>query len=203
MRGEFARRPIVLTLAVLLGAAACTAEGVRINNVDISQNYRTRELAFFADDRDLRVVVINNPFPELSQEAFSQSVVDSMQGRALGYSAATFSLDPPIEYRPERRIRVLMVFDPQPGLRLVGLCRRETNEPEAVRQQGPRADRIRVLGAYCQGEQTTTRAIGDVPRGADFASTNMDGLVSQMTANLFPIRNDDLDRDCSPFMIAC
>ena len=80
----FARAPLALSLAALLGLAACgNAAGVRINNMDISQNYDQRELGIFAGgDRALRVEVINNPFPEISQEAFAELVVGSMQGRA-------------------------------------------------------------------------------------------------------------------------
>ena len=140
----------------------------------------------------------------MPQETFDQLVVDLMPGRALRYPL-NFSADPQIVYKPERRIRVMMIFDPPPQMRTVSLCRRDDIDTAAVRPPDVAADpnRVRVLGAYCQGEVTATRATGTVPRGVDMASTNLAGLMSQMTQTLFPIEDPNRDRDCRPFILAC
>ncbi len=191
-------------VAAVLGLAAC-ASGVRISNQDITPLYQPNDFGTFAaGDREIRVDVTNNPFPDVPQETFNQLVVDAMPGQALRYPI-NFSADPQVEYRPERRIRVMLVFDPPDRMRTVGLCRLDDIETVAVRPPDVAADpsRVRVLGAYCQGEATVTRATGTVPRGVDVASTNLDGLISQMTQTLFPIYDPDRDDDCPPFEPVC
>ena len=202
-----AHKSAIAGLAALFGLAACTnAAGVRIGSSDISQNYQPEELGIFAaGGRELRVDIINNPFPGIPPDTVDEWVVNSMQGRALGFPV-DFSLDPAAEYKPERRIRVVMVFDPPRSLPSVGLCRRNDLETVAARPPDVAADprRIRVLGAYCQGDSTVTRATGTVPRGVDVASTNLDGLIAQMTMTMFPIDNPHLREDrCPPFIVIC
>ncbi len=194
-------------LLALFGLAACAnAADVRIGSSDISQNYRPYELGIFSGgDRELRVDVINNPFPDVPQETFSALVVNSMPGSALRYPV-NFSVDPAVEYKPERPIRVVMVFDPPKSLPSVGLCRRDDLETAAVRAPEVAADprRVRVLGAYCQGNATVTRATGTALRGADLASTSFDQLIAQMTLTMFPIDNPSLREErCPPFVVVC
>ncbi len=191
------RKPVSTPLAIVFGAAIClaacaNAAGVRISNADYSPVYRPNELSLYAGgDNEIRVDVTNNPFPSVPQEAFEQLVVDLMPGQALRYPI-TFSVDPQVEYDPARRIRVMLVFDPPQQLQSIGLCRRDDIDTAAARPSDVAADpgRIRVLGAYCQGEATVTRATGTMPRGADAESTNLAGLMSQMTQALFR------DKDC-------
>ena len=202
-----AHKSAVASLAALLGLAACTnANGVRIGISDISQNYKPYELGIFSGgDRELRVDVINNPFPNVPQETFSAFVVDSMPGGALRYPV-NFSLDPAVEYKPERQIRVVMVFDPPRSLPSIGLCRRDDLETAAVRPPDVAADprRIRVLGAYCQGDTTVTRATGTALRGVDLASSSFDGLIAQMTLTMFPFDNPSLREErCPPLVVIC
>ena len=201
----FARSALLVGLAAIALSACGNAAGVRVSNIDISQNYKPRQLGLVSGgDRELRVQVLNNPYSEVEQALFDAQVVNFMQGRALGYPV-NFSLNPEVEYKPERRIRVLMVFDPPKSLSTIGICRREDLAAKAATPaEGVDPGRLRVLGAYCRGDLTVTRATATVPRGALLASTNLDGLMSQITSTLFPIRNDNLtDRDCSPFVIVC
>ncbi len=210
MRYPTATLPTLACMAAFLGLVACTnAPGVRINNIDISQQYNPQELGIFSgSNREVRVDVFNNPFPEVSQQEFGDVVVGFMYGRTPGYPVR-FSQNPEVEYRPERRIRVLMVFDPPKSLPSVGLCRRDiqgglTQLASVSADAPPDPTRIRALGAYCQGEQTTTRVIGSAPRGPDLASTNLNAMVGLMTFNMFPIRNPNVDREnCDPFVVVC
>ena len=189
-----------------LGLVACAnAAGVRVSNVDISQQYEPRQLGLISGgEQQLRVDVLNNPFPDVGPAVFDTQVVDLMQGRARGYPV-NFSLNPAVEYKPERRFRVLMVFDPPTSLSTIGICRRDNLAAQAATPaEGADPARLRVLGAYCRGDLTVTRATGTVPRGTQLASTNLDGLMAQMTTSLFPIRNDNLDEgDCPPFVVNC
>lgn len=201
-----ARKPLILAAAAFALSACGNAAGVTVSNIDISQQYRSTELGLFSGgDRELRVNVINNPFEEVPKETFDAEVVNHMQGQARGYPV-DFSLDPAVEYQPERRIRVVMVFDPPRGVGTIGLCRQTDLETKAATPpEGANPDRLRVLGAYCKGDVTVTRATATTPRGTQLASTNIDGLMSQMTSTLFPTRNRNLEDDdgCSPFVPVC
>ncbi len=190
-----------------LGLAACTASGVIIGASDVSVGYRPNELGFVGSgERALRVNVVNNPFPAISNEAVSETVVSSMQGRVPFYPV-NFATEPgEREYRPERRYRVLMIFDPPDDLRSVGLCRRDDIDTAAVRAEGDPADpaRVRVMGAYCQGDRTLTRATGTAPRGAGPTDPTFDALIAQMIRTMFPSRNKELENDdCSRFILRC
>ena len=205
MRIGFAAKPMIAVAALAL-AACGNAAGVVVSNIDVSQNYDPETLGLYSGgDREVRVDVINNPFGDLPQDVFDAEVVNHMQGQARGYPV-DFSLDPAVEYHPERRIRVLMVFDPPRSLHTIGLCRRPDLETVAATPpEGTNPNRMRVLGAFCRGDETVTRATATVPRGVQLASTNIDGLMSQMTSTLFPLRNDNDDDDdnCPPFVITC
>lgn len=201
------RLPSKLAMLLALSLTACTAAGVTIGTSDVSHGYRPNELGFVGSgNRALRVNVVNNPFPAAPNEVVSEAVVASMQGRVPLYPV-NFATEPgEREYRPERRYRVLMIFDPPRGLRSVGLCRRDDLETAAVRAPDDASDpsKVRVLGAYCQGERTLTRATGTAPRGAGPTDPTFDALIAQMTRTMFPSRNRSLENDdCERLVLRC
>ncbi len=52
---------IGIVLTAVLGVAACTSD-VRLTQQEISPSYRPGEFAYAGADRDMRVIVVGNPF---------------------------------------------------------------------------------------------------------------------------------------------
>lgn len=183
-----------LAFAALLPLAACATGGVSLTQQDISAAYSPGEFARAGAGRDLRVVVVGNPFGG-DQAAFEATVTDAMQGQHSG-QRANFTTTPGDSAR--LMYRVMFVFNPPQGTGSARLCR-----PEAVRTQtAPAGDWTVLLGAFCREETLMTRITGRVPGAANAQDPAFRSLVGQVTNGLFP---PDRDRRrnrgrCTPLM---
>ncbi|MBE9553733.1 MAG: hypothetical protein IMF05_09760, partial [Proteobacteria bacterium] len=70
-------------LAAALAVAACAAGGVRLTQQEIAPSYSPGEFAYAGAGRDMRVVVVGNPFGG-DRAVFERAVTDAMQGRHWG-----------------------------------------------------------------------------------------------------------------------
>jgi hypothetical protein len=109
----------------MLLLSACSNQGVRLYGRGSAGGYDAGEFGYAAGGRDLRVIIVGNPFGG-DQAAFGRVVTDAMQGRNLG-PQTNFTTTP----GPSAReiYRVVMVFDPPNGLSADTTCQ---SDPAAL-----------------------------------------------------------------------
>ncbi len=185
--------------AILCAVLAGCAGNVVIGTEYVNASYRNSNTAFIGGGkRQLRVVVEGNPF-NVTDAAFKTAVIDRMQGRNFG-AILNFSTDPTNQYRGGRlNYRVVLLFNPNPDVRSVGLCRRPSVEGATGAAAAP--GRLRVLASYCQGEMTLTR-LAATASATSPADPGFDNLMGQITLALFPTidQNDNDTSDASPLL---
>ena len=183
-----------ISLVTLLSLAACAQGGVTLSQLNVSSSYNPGEFAYGAADRDLRVVIVGNPFGGDSQ-AFGTAVTDAMQGQHFGQHT-NFTTTP----GPEARLayRVVLVFGPPAGMNAARQCREEALAVQTVRTN----DQIELSGAFCRGDNPMTRIRGRVSGAANAQDPAFQALVCQVTNGLFPPdrERDRNGRGCRPWM---
>ena len=110
-----------LAVAALMLVAGCATGGVSLTQQDISASYSPGEFAYAGAGRDLRVVVVGNPFGG-GRAAFESAVTGAMQGRHWG-QAVNFTTMPGANARTS--YRVVLLFGPPATLNAMRLCREE------------------------------------------------------------------------------
>ena len=190
-------RGIGLLAAVVL--AGCAAAGTRVT-ADLGYSYLPDSLGRIASgDRQLRVDIRQKPYA-VPDAVFTDTVVDSMQGRTRG-RVINFSIDPPNPY-PRGNYRTVFLFNPPPESHPRRLCKEDfLNE---VAPQGPLAlaagdaGVVQVEGALCNDNQALSWASGQSTQAPTVNSQGFDQLIAQMTLALFPAQNRNLDdnEDC-------
>ncbi|PWC87796.1 hypothetical protein TSH100_09570 [Azospirillum sp. TSH100] len=172
-----------LLAALLLGAsalAACTNE--RVVASEPTPAYTRSEVAYAANDRDLRVVLHGNPFG-LPPDRFAEKVLPLMQNRVLGVKT-TLTTTPNDTAR--RDYKVVLAFNVAENMLNSALC---TDGPIPT---SPPSGPIVVQGAFCRSGGALTSATGwlDRPQGPD--DPDFRSLISDMTFSLFPSQRSEL-----------
>jgi hypothetical protein len=186
-------RSAVLVVSAVL--SACVSERVTANAP--SSMYTPGEAVYAASDRDLRVVVLGNPFG-MDPQDFGRLVTDNMQGRISGVQTR-FTTAPGQTARPD--YSVVLAFNPAETMVSSTLC---SGQPIPTKPPG---GPIVVQGAFCRGTGflgligqqgfigilgggalTTASGWLDNPRGPDDPAFR--ALVSDMTFALFPSSQD-------------
>lgn len=171
---------IAALLAATAALAACT--GVTVSRVDHANQYNPFEAAAAGGgDRQMRVVVLGNPF-DTPQAELEGAVIAAMQDTNFGVPL-NFALDPanPDTSRP---FRVVMAFNPD-GLRDPGkLC-----EATDVKTASPTDGRVTLMAAFCSKESYLSHAIARAGDVGGTGSKTFGDMIFQLTASLFPSRN--------------
>lgn len=188
LRGPKMRRYLlVLTFALL--AAACTSE-VRLTQQEISPSYRPGEFAYAGADRDMRVIVVGNPFGG-EQEAFEWAVTIKMQGNHWG-PRTNFTATPDASAR--NSYRIVMLFDPPVDMAPARLCRDDPSTLPSINNP----DTTTLFAAFCRERRSLTEIKGSVPRPSGPEDPVFGDLVAEVTNGLFPPdrSHDDSRGDC-------
>lgn len=174
--------------------AACAPGGVMLSMQDIDTAYNPSELAYAGADRDMRVIVVGNPFSG-DQAAFASAVTDAMQGQHWG-QATNFTTTPSGSARD--LYRVVMLFDPPKSLGSGRLCREEAT---GLPSEGS-GDGIVLFGAFCRADKRLTSIRGHMPEASGAQDPAFRSLVAQVTNGLFPPESGQKrSRDrCGPFL---
>lgn len=184
----------ILAIATLTLLAGCAPGGVSLTHQDVSTGYSPGEFAYAGANRDLRVVIVGDPFGG-DRAAFGSAVTDAMQGRHWG-QPANFTTTPGDDARP--LYRVLLLFDPPATLNRMRLCRDE----DSALPTGPAGDGVVLYGAFCRDDRSLTTIRGRIPEATGPDDPAFRELVGQVTNGLFPPDRDrrrDSDR-CPPWM---
>lgn len=166
--------------------AACAAGGVRLTQQEITPTYSPGEFAYVGAGRDLRVVVVGNPFGA-DRAAFETAVTGAMQGRHWG-QRTNFTTTPGPSARA--RYRVVLLFNPPRSLNGARLCH---DDPSILPSQTT-ADGIVLFAAFCRGKRSRTEIKGYVSGAAGPDDPAFRELVGQVTNGLFP-PNRGIDRE--------
>jgi hypothetical protein len=186
-------KPTHLALASLILVAAC-AGSVRLTQLDVASTYDAGEFAYAAAGRDLHVVIVGNPFGG-DQDAFETAVTDAMQGRHWG-QATNFTTTPGDDARLS--FRVVLIFDPPPGMNAARQCREEALAVQTV----PADSQIELSAAFCSGDSARTRIRGRVSGAKGPQDRAFRELVGQVTNGLFPPdRGRNRSNGCPPGII--
>lgn len=177
---------ILLLLAAMAGLAACAGGGVRLTQQEAAPTYSPGEFAYAGAGRDLRVVVLGNPFGG-DPAAFARAVTDAMQGRHWG-QRANFTTEPGPSAR--QRYRVVMLFDPGPGLNRYSLC----DEPAESLPRDAAGEGVTLFAAFCRGKRLRSSIKGYVGAASGTSDPAFRELVGQVTNGLFP-PDRGLDRE--------
>ncbi|MCK5274808.1 MAG: hypothetical protein KAR37_09195 [Alphaproteobacteria bacterium] len=165
-------------LAAALVVAACAAGGVRLTQQEIAPTYSPGEFAYAGAGRDMRVVVVGNPFGG-DRAAFESAVTDAMQGRHWGQRTNFTTTPGPSAYA---RYRVVLLFDPPRSLNGARLCR---EDPSALPSEST-GEGIVLFAAFCRGKRTRTEIKGLILSAAGPDDPAFRELVGQVTNGLFP-----------------
>ncbi len=182
----------IFAIATLLPLAACAPGGTSLTQQEVSVAYSSGAFAYAGAGRDLRVVVVGNPFGG-DPVAFGTAVTEAMQGRHWG-QRTNFTTSPGETARAN--YRVLMLFDPPADLNAMRLCR---EEPGAL-PTAPAGGEVVLFGAFCRGDSSLTTIKGRVSGAANARDPAFRALVADVTNGLFPPardRNRSRDR-CRP-----
>lgn len=171
---RLATAPLAATLALSLLTAACTNE--RVVQDESVPAYTPAEVAYAASDRDLRVVVIGNPFG-LDPQRFARIVTDNMRHHISGVRT-NFTTTPDKTARPD--YRVVLAFNPAETFLNSRLC---AGQPIRT---APPGGPITVQGAFCRGGGALSSARGWLDRPMGPEDPDFRSLISDMTFALFP-----------------
>ena len=158
-------------------------------------NRQARIDSFFtygAAGRDLRLVIVGNPFPDLAQKDFEREVESITRNVTLMRQQTRPSLEP----GPSARDNYALVFAFQPRSSLSGasLCNHATpsGAPSNDESQklllpgGPSfdADRVHAIAAFCLSGRALTSVSGQTTM-ASGDDPNFSALVAMMMRDLF------------------
>lgn len=180
-------------MAAVFGIAACSSD-VRLTQQEISPSYKSGEFAYAGADRDMKVVVVGNPFGG-DQETFGRTVTGYMQGNHWG-PRTNFTTAPGASAR--NSYRVVMLFDPPKTLVGMRLCRVEGSALPTVRT----GDEIILFAAFCRGNESMTEIKGRIAGATGPEDPVFGYLIGQVTNALFPPdrRFEDDHGGCPPWL---
>jgi len=186
---------VVLPLVALL--AGCV-DGVTLGAPDFAHQYRPTEMGHIGAERDLRVEMYNNPYPDVDRRDVEAAIQATMR-RAPTVQPLQFSFTPDENALPN--YRVVLLFDayrPVAGRDLCDDAIRAKYTPEPVE------GRIRMSAAFCQSEIPLTQISGRVSEPNGYDGERFQSLIMEVTKQLFPLRNPKLEEGrCPDFMLFC
>ena len=186
---------ITIIVAAAVGMVGCTSD-VSLTQQEISPSYRPGEFAYAGADRDMRVIVVGNPFGG-EQEAFERAVTNKMQGNHWG-PRTNFTATPGASARSS--YRVVMLFDPPVDLSPARLCR---DDPDTL-PSGDSPDKTVLFAAFCRERRSLTEIKGSVPRPSGPEDPVFEDPVAEVTDGLFPPdRRYDDDRGGCRLWLNC
>lgn len=172
--------------AAVIAVAACAAGGVRLTQQEIAPTYSPGEFAYAGAGRDMRVVIVGNPFGG-DRSSFERAVTDAMQGQHWG-QRPNFTTTPGPNAR--ERYRVVLLFDPPRSLNGARLCR----EAHSTLPSESAGEGIVLFAAFCRGKRSRTEIKGYISSAAGPDDPAFRALVGQVTNGLFP-PNRGIDRE--------
>lgn len=178
-----------ILMLVSMAVAGCGGGLVVLTRQEASPAYTTGQFAYAAAGRDLRVVIVGDPFGG-DQPAFERAVTDAMQGQHWG-QRTHFTVDPGESARDI--YHVVMLFNPPANLPGEKLCR---DEPATLSPKAYTEGRLGVYGAFCRSDKLLTRVRGTIKGAGGPDDRLFRDMVGQVTNALFPLRqgHDDDDR---------
>ena len=126
--------------------------------------------------------VLGNPFSTPLEEVES-AVTRAMSGANPG-QPIRFSTE--LEGDGRSPYRLVVAFNPAPGLSGYNLCLDEPGEAGVAAQQ------VRVIAAFCAGERRETSVSGRLPQASGPNDPALGELLRRMTVELFPRNNPDV-----------
>jgi hypothetical protein len=145
-------RPVARIVACAAALVPMLAQAATLGSEDYATQYDYREFYTAVDNRNFRVVLEGNPYPDMDPPEMARRLLPVMQA-AKPPPRLTFTYDkPPEPQRPD--YRMYLVFDPALNLGADSVCRgEERHRPQA---QG----RVYVFGVYCRNDQAMSQVTG-------------------------------------------
>lgn len=170
----------LLCLSLLTGAPTLA---YTIKSAEIIGSYDPSEAGSGSRrGRDLPAIVLGNPFPvapEVTAQAISQGMRAGRPGPAMSFAEAANA--------PQR-----VVWQLSGGTRTGNaICDRRWPIPPA----GPGAGNGNVVATYCRGDSAMTQVYASIDGIADPRDPQFVQFINQITTNLFPFRNPDMNGD--------
>lgn len=169
----------MLTGIAVMALAACGDQIVQVTGQRMTGSYNAGEFGYAAGGRDLRVIVVGNPFGG-DQAAFQRAVTDAMQGRNHGQQT-NFTTNPGPSARAD--YRVVMVFNPPGNLIADKICQ---SDPASVPTTPGGGTAVTLVGVFCRADRSLTQVRGEVDAAAGIDDPVFAALVGQSTQALFP-----------------
>lgn len=188
---------IQLGLLLATGLAACTGNAVDVPYVG---TFNPMTLHYMAGKGAVYTRILGNPFTAPREEV-ERAVTTTMYGAHPGPDLRFSTLRDPDNTSP---YSVIVMFDPAPSLSPAALCKDPGRSAAATTENAGTAIRtgtIRVMLALCAAGYRETSVTGRVsgvsgPRDAAFKA-----LIRQMTGQLFPRRNPNINNGADDFDI--
>lgn len=179
----------ILLLLPLL--AACSGSGIPIASESrIESRYHLGDLSYIAAGKDLKTDVLGNPFKS-DQATFAAVVADHLQGVNPG-PEIHFTPTPAATAREPYFVR--LAFNGPSASNGTQLC---GAAPGVAPSSAPSGE-VRVIGAFCRGDQPMTYASAESGGITDMNDPAFRRLVRQVGVLLFPLRNPDDINNCIP-----
>lgn len=188
-------KPWILLIVGFL-VASCGSGPVVLSHQETGPAYTSGEFAYAAAGRDLRVVIIGDPFGG-DRAVFERAVTDAMQGKHSG-QRTHFTAAPGGSAR--QIYRVVMLFDPPASLSGTKLCHEESAIPAPRAHAG---GRLGVYAAFCRSDKMLTRVRGTIEGAQGPEDPLFLDMVGQVTNALFPLRRRHNDEDRCGRLFIC
>jgi len=166
---------------VVIGGCAGAIITQSSNDVEVRSGVLST-FSYAAAGRDMRTVVIGNPF-QAGKADLDRAVVAAMQNRNNG-PTTTFTTTPSESAR--EGYSVVVAFDPPPTLPNARLC--ESLDGVATE---PARDRLRLVMVFCAGKSVESWVRSSAPRPSSPADPQFANLISQATRQLIPTMDDE------------
>ena len=175
MRSRLASIAVAMTVG-LAALAGCAGQST-IYNSGISSAYRPYLYGYAAGGRDLRTVVLGNPFG-LDQQQMEERLLAKFNARPTLLQRTHFTTDPGPSARPE--FKVVLLFN-----RAIVLPNQVCRAPDQV----PVADlgpTMRLTATFCQFGGYLSTVTGELENVSDIDDPRFERLVEQIVPLLFP-----------------
>jgi len=170
-----------LSLA-MLAAGALGACAAAVTDTPYLGTYNPTTLNYIADKGPLYTEIVGNPFA-VSDAEVGRAVTEAMYGAHFGQ---------PVRFTTERDpnnpspYRVVVLFNPGRGVTAAKLCQNSQQTSE------PATGNLRVMAALCAAGYRETSLTGTIAAATSPDDAAFRGLIRQMTAQLFPPRNPNI-----------
>ena len=176
----------VLFLAGLLFLGACSGETLQSA---VWQPGVPDMFSYGAGGRDLRVVIVGNPFPQVN-ETVHRAVTDAMQGNHHG-PRTHFTTLPSVTARPA--FRVVMMFNPARNMNSEALCGTVGNL-----NPGPREKRLEILTGFCYRDELQSEVWASILHPPSPDDESFRNVIANIMWELIPSQDKIVDdnNDC-------